>query len=158
MLPTLKMKGWWESNINVWFPLMYFHKWNCAASLFPKQNNNVLSPYSYTYISARDLYVYFQDRSVYFAAAKYADQSYEYMNCSQTEAALFLFWEYILDIRYSVGNNLDELLVPFLHMVTILTSYRTSFVTKKTIVHPDSNISEEPNQTSYRILLVATFH
>ncbi len=27
--PTLQMKGWWESNINVWFPFMYSHKWNC---------------------------------------------------------------------------------------------------------------------------------
>ncbi len=36
-----------------------------------------------------------------------------------TEAAQFLFWEHILDFQYSVGNNLDELLVPFLYMVTI---------------------------------------
>ena len=31
----------------VWFPFMYSQKWNCAASLFPKQNYNVLSPNSY---------------------------------------------------------------------------------------------------------------
>jgi hypothetical protein len=54
-----------------------------------------------------------------------------------TEAGRFLLWEHKLDFLY---NNLDELLVPFLHMVTILTSYRTSFVTIKTNVHPDSNI------------------
>ncbi len=30
---------------------------NCAASLFPKQNYNVLSPNSYTHISVRDLYI-----------------------------------------------------------------------------------------------------
>jgi hypothetical protein len=34
----------------------------CAASLFPKQNYNVLFPNSYTHISVRD--VYLQDRSV----------------------------------------------------------------------------------------------
>jgi hypothetical protein len=28
--PTLQMKGRRESNINVWFPFMYSHKWNCA--------------------------------------------------------------------------------------------------------------------------------
>ncbi len=36
---------------------MYSQKWNCAASLFPKQNFNAVSPNSYTHISARDLYV-----------------------------------------------------------------------------------------------------
>jgi len=40
---TLQIKGWWESNINVWIPLMYSQKWNCADFLFPKQNY-VLSP------------------------------------------------------------------------------------------------------------------
>ncbi len=43
------MKGRWESNINVWFPFMCSQKWNCAASLFPKQKyNNILSTNSYT--------------------------------------------------------------------------------------------------------------
>ncbi len=54
---TLQMKGRWESNINVWFPFRYFQKWNSAASLFSKQNYNVLSPSSSTYISVRDLYI-----------------------------------------------------------------------------------------------------
>ncbi len=35
----------------------YSQKWNIAASLFPKQNNNVLSPNSYTHISVGDLYI-----------------------------------------------------------------------------------------------------
>jgi hypothetical protein len=43
---TLQMMGRWESNINVWFRSMYSQKWNCAASLFPKQNYNGLSPNS----------------------------------------------------------------------------------------------------------------
>ncbi len=42
---TLQMKVRWESNINVWFWFMYSQKWNCMASLFPKHNYNVLSPY-----------------------------------------------------------------------------------------------------------------
>jgi hypothetical protein len=32
-LTTLQMKGWWESNINVWFPFMYSQKWNCAVCI-----------------------------------------------------------------------------------------------------------------------------
>ncbi len=32
----------WESTINIWFPFMYSQKWNCAASLFPKQ---IFSPH-----------------------------------------------------------------------------------------------------------------
>jgi hypothetical protein len=37
------MKGRWESNINVWFRLMYSQKQNYVAWLFPKQNYNVQS-------------------------------------------------------------------------------------------------------------------
>ncbi len=51
------MKGQWESNINVSFPFIYSQKWNCAASLFPKQNYNDLSPSSYTHISVKDLHI-----------------------------------------------------------------------------------------------------
>jgi hypothetical protein len=50
--------------------------------LFPKQNYNVLSPSSYTQISARDvptLYMYIQDQSAYCAAGKYVDRSWEYI-------------------------------------------------------------------------------
>jgi hypothetical protein len=50
--------------------------------LFPKQNYNVLSPNSYTHISVRDLYI--QNWSIYFAAAKYVDRSWEYISRSQT--------------------------------------------------------------------------
>jgi hypothetical protein len=34
---TLQMKGRWEFIINVWFRFMYYQKWNCTPSLFPKQ-------------------------------------------------------------------------------------------------------------------------
>ncbi len=53
--------------------------------LFPKQNYNVLSPSSYTLISVRDIYMCFQERSAYSAAGKYVDQSWEYINRSQTD-------------------------------------------------------------------------
>ncbi len=53
-------------------------------TVISKQNYNVLSPSSYTHISGRDLYVHFQDRSTYSAAGKYVDQSWEYINLSQT--------------------------------------------------------------------------
>ncbi len=56
-LYALQMKGQCESKINVWIPFMYSQKWKYAASLFPKQNYNVLSPSSFTHISVRDLYI-----------------------------------------------------------------------------------------------------
>ncbi len=57
---------------------MYSQNWNFAASLLSKQNYNVLSPNSYTHLAER--FKYFQDRSVCFAAAKYVDWSWEYIN------------------------------------------------------------------------------
>ncbi len=52
----LQMKGRWESNLNVWFRLMYSTKLNCAASSFPKQNYNILSPNIHSHVSVSDLY------------------------------------------------------------------------------------------------------
>ncbi len=51
--PSLQIKDRWESSINFWFPFLYSQKWNCAASLFPKQNYN-----SYNHVSVRDLFFY----------------------------------------------------------------------------------------------------
>ncbi len=51
------MKGRWESNINIWFRFMYSQKWTCMASLFLKQNYNVLSPNFHIYVSVSDLYI-----------------------------------------------------------------------------------------------------
>ncbi len=36
---------------------MYAQKWNCVASLFPKQNYNVLPPNFLIYVSVSDLYI-----------------------------------------------------------------------------------------------------
>ncbi len=47
----------WKSNIYVWFRFMYPQKWNCAATLFLKQNYNVLSPISTFMLSVSDLYI-----------------------------------------------------------------------------------------------------
>ncbi len=55
---TLQMKGRRESNINVWFRFMYSQKWNCLASLFPKQNYNVLSSNFHIHVSLSDLYIH----------------------------------------------------------------------------------------------------
>jgi hypothetical protein len=67
--------------IHVWFPLFIPE----MKLLFPKQNYNVLSPSSYTHICICERFIYFQDRSAYSAAGKYEDQSWEYINRSQTQ-------------------------------------------------------------------------
>ncbi len=54
---TLQMKGQWESKIKVWFQFMYSQKWNYVASLFPKQNYNVLSPNFHIHVSVSNLYI-----------------------------------------------------------------------------------------------------
>ncbi len=86
---TLQMKGQWESNINVWFPFMYSQKWNCAASLFPEQDYNVLPPISwppnsYTHISVRGLYISRIGLSILLQLNMYVDRYWEYLNCLQT--------------------------------------------------------------------------
>ena len=75
--------------------------------LFSKQNYNVMSHSSYAHISVRDSY--FQDWSAKSAPGKYVDQSWEYINCSQThecgivtEAAQFPEKEYINGIFLAV--------------------------------------------------------
>ena len=51
------MKGWWESNISVWFRFMYSQKWNCTAPLFPKQYYNFLFLNFHILVSVSDLYI-----------------------------------------------------------------------------------------------------
>ncbi len=105
------MKGQWESKI-FWFLFRYSQKWNCAASLFPEQNYNVLSPNFYTHIISVDRFMYFQGRSVYFAAAKicgrilgkYKSLTHECMNWDWGRAIPFL-GIHKFDFRYSVGGG-----------------------------------------------------
>jgi hypothetical protein len=65
-------------------------------------------PFLHSYICER--FIYFQDRSVYFSAAKYVDRSWEYINCSQTHERRNCGWGcaipflgiHKLDFRHSV--------------------------------------------------------
>jgi hypothetical protein len=50
-------------------PIYVFPERNCAASLFPKQIYCSVSQFLLSYIC--EVYICFQDRSVYFATAKY---------------------------------------------------------------------------------------
>ncbi len=84
------MKGWWKSNMNVWFPFMYSQKWYCYF-----QNRIIMFclpvPILKLYIFSKR-FIYFQDRSVYFAAGKYVDRFWEYINHSQTHECGNLDW------------------------------------------------------------------
>jgi hypothetical protein len=72
---ALQMKGHWESNINVWFPFMYFQKCNCYF-----QNRIIMFCLPVpTFIYLRDLWI-----GLPIAAGKYVDWSLEYINRSQT--------------------------------------------------------------------------
>ncbi len=87
------MKGRWESNINVWFPFKYSQNWNCAASLFPKQNYNVLSPNSLIYLS--EIYI-FPCRISLSILRIYKLLTVSHMTVGiGTEAAQLIFREYI---------------------------------------------------------------
>ncbi len=111
---ALQMKRRWEFNLNVWFPFMHSQKWNCAASLFPKQNYNVLSPNSYTHISVRDLYISRIGLSTVFCCSQICgvDWSWEYINLSLTHECGNWDWGRAIpkkgihkwDFRCSVAN------------------------------------------------------
>jgi hypothetical protein len=69
------------------------------CSIHISKTESSVSQFLHSYLCER--FIYFPDRSVYFAAAKYVDRYWKYINRSQThgcrnwEAAQFLFWEYI---------------------------------------------------------------
>ncbi len=105
------MKDRWESNINVWLLFMK----NCAALFIPKHNYNVVLSSIPILVY---LFIYFQDRSVNFAAAKYADWSWEYINRSQihskrlktsgsrTQSTDSIWWAFISwPSRFKKGPN-----------------------------------------------------
>ncbi len=79
IIPTLQMKGWWECNINIWFPFMYSQKWNCYF-----QNRIIMICLPIPSFIYCERYIYFQNWSAYSAAGKYVDRSWEYINRSQT--------------------------------------------------------------------------
>ncbi len=81
---TLQIKGPIRIKYKCLVPNYVFPEMNCAASLFLKQNYNVLSPISFTHIYVRDFILYFQDQVTYFAAAKYVARSWEYRDRLQT--------------------------------------------------------------------------
>jgi hypothetical protein len=75
---ALQMKGWGESNINVWFPFMYSQKWSCYF-----QNRIIMfCHFLHSYICER--FIYLQDWCAYSAAGKYMDRYMEIYNRSQT--------------------------------------------------------------------------
>jgi hypothetical protein len=62
-------------------PIMYSQKLNCNF-----QNRIIMFclPVSTLMYSICERFIYFQDRSAYSSAGKYVDQSWEYINRSQT--------------------------------------------------------------------------
>jgi hypothetical protein len=60
------------------FPIYVFPEIKLCSELFPKQNYNVLPPYSYIHVCICERFNYSQDRSDYFAAAQFVDKSWEY--------------------------------------------------------------------------------
>jgi hypothetical protein len=93
-----KMMGWWESNINVWFPFIYSQKWNCAASGFLNVQNVQSANYTLTYV--RDLYIYKKRicLSILLQPNMWTDHgkiAHRQMKEEiGTDAAPFLFWKY----------------------------------------------------------------
>ncbi len=80
---ALQMKGRWKSYICKCLVSIYVFPE--IKLLLPKQNYKVLSPSSYTHLYCIcEKFIYFLDRSAYSAAGKYVDQSWEYINRSQT--------------------------------------------------------------------------
>ncbi len=81
----------------------------CSLLISKTELYNVLCPIFYTHTYIYERFIYFQDRSVNFAAAKYVDGSWEYRNPPQThecrignDAAQFPEEEYINGIFVAV--------------------------------------------------------
>ncbi len=86
--PTLHKKGHWESNINV----------NVQSHYFQNRIIMFCLPIPNSYIC--DRFIYFQDRSVYFAAAKYEEGSWWDWSCTISCLGI-----HKLNFRYSPGSK-----------------------------------------------------
>ncbi len=79
LLPTLQMKGRWESDINGWFPFTYSQNWSC----YLQNRINMFSLPVPTLIYLWEIYI-FPGLVCLFCWRKYVDRSWEYINHSQT--------------------------------------------------------------------------
>jgi hypothetical protein len=104
---ALQMKGRWESNIIVWFPLMYSQKWNCYF-----QNRIIMFCLPVPTIYLWEIYIF--PGLVCLFCWKIWDRSWgniyiahRHMNVEiRTEAAQFLEEEYINGIFVAVWAGL----------------------------------------------------
>jgi hypothetical protein len=77
---TLQMKGRWESNLNVWFPLMYSQKWNCYF-----QNRIIMFCLPVpTLIYLWEIYIFPGSVCLFCCREICGPRSWEYINSSQT--------------------------------------------------------------------------
>jgi hypothetical protein len=96
---ALQMKGQWESNIKVWDRFMYSQNWNRMASLFPKQNYNVLHRNFHIHVSVPNRQI---DPGQWWAAIL--------KNVSIKAIQIHNFWEKNWIKRYNfVGQNFFHL-------------------------------------------------
>ncbi len=95
---ALQMKGYWEFNINVWFPFMYSPKWNCYF-----QNRSIMFCLPVpTFIYLREIYIFpgsvclFCCREICVPILGIYKHAHRHMNMEiRTEAAQFPEKEYI---------------------------------------------------------------
>ncbi len=112
---------------------MYYQEWNCTASLFTKQNYNVISLNSHTHMSHISVRVYiFPGSACLFCwSQKYVDRSWEHIIRSQAHEYRDWDWGRAIprngihkwDFRCSVEGDIEPFLVaPLATAVTAAAS------------------------------------